>query len=256
MADVTLLPFDYVIVVIAGFAAGFVDSIAGGGGMISMPTLLWLGLPPHVALATNKLQSALGTSFSTANYARRGLVSSEGLAPGIACTAVAAFGGAWCISQLSADLLMQLIPWLLAAIFAYVLFTPRLGEVRRAARLPVFGFHVLFGAGLGFYDGFFGPGTGSFWTFGYVVLLGYTLPHATGHTKVMNLTSNLAALAWFAGHGGVAWGLGAGMGVANILGALTGSTLAIRRGAGFIRSFVLLVVGATIARLVWVSLQD
>jgi len=87
------------------------------------------------------------------------------------------------------------------------------------------------------------------------VLLGYTLPHATGHTKVMNLTSNLASLAWFAWHGDVAWWLGVCMGTANIAGALTGSTLAIRRGAGFIRGFVLVAVGATIARLVWNSVH-
>lgn len=256
MTELTLAFGDYVIVILAGFAAGFVDSIAGGGGMISMPTLLTLGVPPHVALATNKLQSSLGTCFSTANYAQRGLVTRDGLGLGITVTAGAAFAGAWSISQLPADLLMLLIPWLLGAIFIYVLVSPRLGTVKRQARWSVSVFHLVFGAALGFYDGFFGPGTGSFWTLGYVVLLGYTLPHATGHTKVMNLTSNLASLAWFASHGLVAWGLGACMGLGNIAGAWTGSSLAIRRGAGFIRGFVLAVVGATIARLLWQTLRS
>lgn len=240
-------------VCVAGFAAGFVDSIAGGGGLISMPALLAAGLPPHLALGTNKLQSALGTSFATGNYARRGLVTREGLASGVTCTAVAAFAGAWAVTRLPGDFLVRVIPWLLAAIFLYVLASPRVGETRRAARLGVVAFHVALGCALGFYDGFFGPGTGTFWTAGYVVLLGFTLPHATGHTKVMNLTSNLASLAWFAWHGDVFWSVGVAMGGANIAGALLGSTLAIRRGAGFIRAFFLLAVGATIARLLWRS---
>lgn len=243
----------YVVLPIAGFVAGFIDSIAGGGGLISMPALLSVGLPPHLALGTNKLQSALGTTFASTNYARQGLVSREGLAPGILCTALAALAGAWSVTHLSGDRLVRVIPWLLGAIFIYALASPNLGAVRRTARMPVPAFHGLFGLGLGFYDGFFGPGTGSFWTLGYVVLLGYTLPHATGHTKVMNLTSNVASLAWFAWHGDVWWIVGSSMGAANIAGALLGSTLAIKRGAKFIRAFVLLAVGATIVRLLWNS---
>jgi uncharacterized membrane protein YfcA len=240
-------------VAMAGFAAGLIDSIAGGGGMISLPALLAAGVPPHFALGTNKLQSALGTSFATANYARRGCITIEGLGLGVAVTAVAAFAGAWCDTRMSADLLVRVIPWLLVAIFIHVLVSPRVGEERRKARLGVVGFHVAAGCVLGFYDGFFGPGTGSFWTMGFVVLMGFNLPHATGHTKVMNLTSNVASLVWFAAHGSVFWTLGAVMGGANIAGALLGSHLAIRNGARFIRAVFLLVVGATIARLFWQS---
>ncbi len=221
--------------------------------MISLPALLAAGLPPHLALGTNKLQSALGTTFAAANYARRGCVSGEGLATGIAATGLAAFAGAWCVSRLPADLLVRVIPWLLVAIFTYVLLSPKIGEKRTSARLRVALFGVGGGAALGFYDGFFGPGTGSFWTMGFVVLLGYPLPQATGHTKVMNLTSNLASLAWFAWQGSVFWSVGATMGAANIAGALLGSHLAIRQGAGFIRAAFLVVVGATIARLLWRS---
>lgn len=238
-----------------GFAAGFVDSIAGGGGLISMPALLAAGMPPHFALGTNKLQSAMGTTFATANYARRGLVTREGLALGVGVTAAAAFLGAYAVTRLPGDLLVRVIPWLLGAIFLYVLVSPRIGDERRHARLGTSVFHGAFGLVLGFYDGFFGPGTGTFWTMGYVMLLGFALPHATGHTKAMNLTSNVASLAWFALHGDVLWLAGALMGLANIAGALTGSALAIRRGAGFIRVVFLLVVGATIARLVWRSFE-
>lgn len=240
---------------VVGFCAGFVDSIAGGGGLISMPALLAAGVPPHLALGTNKLQSAMGTTFAAANYARRGLVTREGLVLGVGITAPAAFVGAYAITRMSGDLLVRVIPWLLGAIFLYVLVSPRVGDERRHARLGPAVFHVAAGLVLGFYDGFFGPGTGSFWTMGYVALLGFSLPHATGHTKVMNLTSNLASLGWFLAHGDVLWLPGVLMGAANIAGALTGSTLAIRRGAGFIRWVFLLVVGATIARLVWRSLE-
>jgi len=244
-----------IVLAIVGFAAGFVDSIAGGGGLISMPALLAAGMPPHLALGTNKLQSAMGTSFATANYARRGLIEREGLALGVGVTAPAAFLGALAVTRLPGDLLVRVIPWLLGAIFLYVLLSPRIGDERRHARLAPAVFHGVAGLVLGFYDGFFGPGTGTFWTMGYVMLLGLPLPHATGQTKAMNLTSNLASLAWFALHGDVAWLAGLLMGAANIAGALTGSTLAIRRGAGFIRVVFLLVVGATIARLVWRSFE-
>lgn len=238
----------------AGFAAGFIDSIAGGGGMISLPALLAAGLPPHLALGTNKLQSALGTTFSAANYARRGWVTKEGLATGITWTALAAFGGAWCVSRLPADLLVRVIPWLLVAIFAYVAASPKVGVARTRARFSTTAFNVLGGCALGFYDGFFGPGTGSFWAMGFVLLLGYPLPQATGHTKVMNLASNVASLVWFAVQGHVLWLLGATMGAANIAGALLGSHLAIRKGVCFIRGAFLVVVAATIARLLWRSL--
>jgi hypothetical protein len=237
----------------AGFAAGFVDSVAGGGGLISLPALLAAGLPPHLALGTNKLQSAMGTSFAAANYARRGLAGREGLALGAACTGLAALAGAACVSRIAGGVLVRVIPWLLAAIFFHAAAKPRIGETPSRPRVGVTAFGAGAGLVLGFYDGFFGPGTGSFWTAGFVLLAGLALPQATGRTKVMNLASNLASLAWFSGHGDVAWALGASMGVANIGGALLGSHLAIRKGARFIRVFFLIAVGATIARLAWRS---
>jgi uncharacterized membrane protein YfcA len=249
--DLVLDPSAWLLIALAGFAAGFIDSIAGGGGMISLPALLTAGLPPHLALGTNKLQSALGTSFSTANYASRRLVMADGLAVGIPATALAAFAGAWLVTRMSADLLVRTIPWLLIAIFVFVLLAPKLGVQRGRARMGSAGFYCAFGLLLGFYDGFFGPGTGTFWTFGFLLLLGYTLPHATGQTKTVNLTSNVASLVWFAWHGEVAWLLGLAMGSANVCGALVGSSLAIKRGAGFIRVCFLAVVGATILRLLW-----
>jgi hypothetical protein len=243
-----------VLLAAAGFAAGLVDSIAGGGGIISLPALLAFGLPPHLALGTNKLQACLGTTLATANYARRGLLDGSQLPLGVLCTGAGALAGALLVTRLPSGWLARAVPWLLLGIFVYVVRSPRIGASagRRILPLPVFS--VVFGLGLGFYDGFFGPGTGSFWTVAFLGLLGFTLPRATANTKAMNLTSNAVALAWFAFHGDVAWRTGLAMGVSNVAGAFIGSSLAIERGARLIRTVFLGVVAATLARLVWRSL--
>jgi uncharacterized membrane protein YfcA len=242
------------LLLVAGFAAGFVDAIAGGGGIISLPALLAFGLPPHLALGTNKLQAALGTTLATANYARRGLLERSQLRLGVLFTAAGALTGALLVSHLPSGWLARVVPWLLVAIFVYVARSPRVGAAARRPMMRVSVFSIVFGLSLGFYDGFFGPGTGSFWTVAFLGLLGFTLPRATANTKAMNLTSNVVALAWFAFHGDVAWRLGLAMGASNVAGAFVGSSLAIERGARLIRTVFLAVVAATLGRLVWRSL--
>src|SRR5579862_7913447 len=143
-------PLLVVALALAGFAAGFVDSIAGGGGIISLPALLAAGLPPHLALGTNKLQACLGTTMAATNYARRGLVTSAELPVGIACTAVGSLTGAALVTHLSSTWLARAIPWLLVAIFVYVVRAPRFGAASRAARLGPASFAALAGLVLGF----------------------------------------------------------------------------------------------------------
>ncbi|MGH7440950.1 MAG: TSUP family transporter [Polyangiaceae bacterium] len=247
-------PLVVLALILAGFAAGFVDSIAGGGGIISLPALLAAGLPPHLALGTNKLQACLGTTMAATNYARRGLVTTAELPVGVACTAAGSLGGAALVTHLSSMWLARAIPWLLVAIFAYVVRAPRFGAASCAARLGAGPFGALFGLVLGFYDGFFGPGTGSFWMIGFIALRGLSFPQATAQTKVMNLTSNAVALAWFAAHGDVVWSLGLCVGAANVAGAATGSSLAVEKGAPLIRAFFLVAVAATLAHLARKSL--
>jgi uncharacterized protein len=249
-----LSPLETVLLALAGFSAGFVDSIAGGGGVISLPALLAVGVPPHLALGTNKLQASLGTSFAAANYARRGQVDRAQLLPGVGCTAAGALAGAMLAVRLPSTWLGHVVPWLLLAILVYAVRSPELGDAPRRARMTIATFSVVFGLSLGFYDGFFGPGTGSFWTLAFLGLLGLALPRATAQTKVMNLTSNVVALAWFGVHGEVLWRLGLGIGAANVAGALAGSSLAIGRGARFIRVFFLVAVAATLLRLIWQNL--
>ena len=236
---------------LAGGFAGFVDSIAGGGGLIALPALLAAGVPPHQALATNKLQGTFGTLSATTNYIRLGHMRLGELLPGIAATLAGAALGAWAVQQFSAGFLKGLIIVMMMAIFLYTLLTPKLGLEPKPHRIPHWLFHLLFGLLLGFYDGFFGPGTGSFWTLALVLLLGLDLKAATARTKVFNLTSNIVALVVFIFSGLVIWRIGLAMGAGQLAGAWAGSTLVHRRDVSFIRVFFLLVVAATILKLLW-----
>ena len=235
----------------AGCLAGFIDSIAGGGGIITVPALLAVGVPPHQALATNKLQSSCGSLTAALNYARLGLMEPRRLAVGFACTLAGGVAGAVAVQHCSAGFLENLIILLLAALFVYTLFSPQLGFTRRPHRMNRTVFYTLAGLGIGFYDGFFGPGTGSFWTIALVLLLGLDLKQATARTKLFNMTSNLAALAMFLHAGLVLWGAGLAMGIGQVLGAFCGSTLVSRHEMRFIRHFFLVVVAATILKLLY-----
>ncbi|MFM8360665.1 MAG: TSUP family transporter [Verrucomicrobiota bacterium] len=235
----------------AGGIAGFVDAIAGGGGLITVPALLAAGLPPRLALGTNKLQSSCGTLLATWQYQQAGLIAWRPLAAGVAITFVAALAGAWTVTRIDPGFLRRLIPFLLLAIAACVALRPDLGRDPRPARLSRPAFHLLFGLALGFYDGFFGPGTGSFWMMAGVLVLGLDFRQATGHTKAMNLASNLASLLWFVLAGQVDLAAGAIMAAGQLLGARLGAGLVITRGVRLIRPIFLTMVLALTAKLFW-----
>jgi uncharacterized membrane protein YfcA len=232
-----------------GLLAGFVDSIAGGGGLIALPVLLSAGLPPSLALGTNKFQGSFGTLSASYNFIRKGKVDLKKSWVGIVFTLVGAGAGAGLIQHLDPSFLKNLIPIMLMVVFVYTLLNKQLGFKRREARMPQQGFFILFGLGLGFYDGFFGPGTGSFWTAALLVLLGYDMTRAAGTTRIMNFTSNIVALGIFIAGDNVLYQAGICMAVGQIIGARLGSGLAIRNGARFIRPIFLAVVFMTIARL-------
>jgi len=239
----------YLLLVMAGFLAGFIDSIAGGGGLIALPALLFAGLPPQLALGTNKLQGTFGTFFAARNYLKHGHASMQDSLKGILWTLAGAATGAGVVQVLSPDLIKPLIPFLLIGVFIYTLFSKNLGSIDRKARLSNNSFFLLAGLSLGFYDGFFGPGTGSFWTLAFMVLLGFNMTKATGYTKIMNFTSNFVALVVFIVGGNVYYRVGLLMAVGQIIGARVGSGLAIKKGVRFIRPLFLLVVLLTILRL-------
>ena len=244
----------YPLLFAAGFSAGLVDSIAGGGGIISLPVLLNLGLPPQLALGTNKFQSSFGSVAASWQYARRGLVELRACRFGILTTLIGALLGALAVQHVAAQVLEKIIPALLAAIVVYLVFQPKVGLEDRRPILAPTSFYLAFGLGLGFYDGFFGPGVGSFWAVAFVLLLGQNLTRATAHTKVMNATSNLASLALFAAAGLVAVGAGLTMAAGQVLGARLGAGLVVRRGARFVRPALLVMAALTIIRLLWVNL--
>lgn len=241
----------YGIFLLTGMFAGFVDSIAGGGGIITFPVLLASGMPPHIALATNKLQSSFGSFTASFNYIHKGLVKLKDVWQGILFTFIGASLGTTSILFLDAEFLSKIIPLMLIAIFLYMLFGPKVGEYDRKSVLKPPLFYLLFGLLLGFYDGFFGPGTGAFWTIAMVALLGLNLKSATAQTKVMNFTSNIVSLGVFLIGGQVLWVVGVLMGTGQILGAYIGSTLVVKKEVKFIRTFFLTIVGITILKLVY-----
>lgn len=224
-----------------GLLAGFVDAVAGGGGMIGIPALLFVGLPPVSALATNKLQGVVGTAMAAVTFWRRGFVSLRALLPAIAMTFAGSLVGALTVKQVDVSLLELAVPVALIGIALYFLFSPSLSDNDRAARLPFSLAVPVIGLVLGFYDGVFGPGTGSFFTICFVTLLGLGVTRAAGHTKVLNFTSNLAALAIFIPSGDVVWPAAIAMAAGQLVGGYAGARAGIRFGARLIRPLVVII---------------
>ena len=235
--------------------AGTVDAIAGGGGMLTVPALLSCGLPPQVALGTNKLQSTFGSGGAAWYFLRTRRVDWAGCRLGVTLTAAGALAGAAAVQLIAPDSLRRLIPAALLLVVAFLLLRPKFGEARGEARMNPRTFDWLFGLCIGFYDGFLGPGTGTFWAMALVALRGHDLVDATARTKVMNFASNAASLALFAcaGHLHVATGLT--MGCGQWLGSQLGSRLALRRGQRFIRLVMLAVAAALAVKLLRDGIQ-
>ncbi len=240
-----------IILALTGIMAGFVDSIAEGGGIITLPVLLSLGFPPHMALGTNKFQASFGSVTSTIRYYKKGLFTLKETWPGIIFTLAGAIIGTVLIQRINADFLAKAIPVLLLAIFIYTLLSPKMGSVDKQVKMSPYIFLPIAGIILGFYDGFFGPGTGAFWTISLVALYGINLKKATGTTKAMNCTSNIVSLTVFLIGGKVFFLAGIIMGAGQIFGAWFGSHMVIKHNTKFIRIFFLIVVAATIARMIW-----
>jgi uncharacterized protein len=225
-------------------SAGLVDAIAGGGGLITVPALLWAGLAPVEALATNKAQGVFGTLASTAHFVRRGTIDLRSAVLAVLCTFAGAAIGALAVQFIATDLLSRLIPLLLIGFALYFLFSPRVSDIDSRRRLGTGAFALLVGTGVGFYDGFFGPGTGTFFAMGYVALLGYNLRRATAHAKLLNFTSNLAAFLFFIAGGQILWGIALTMAAGQFAGGWIGAHLVIRHGTRLIRP---LLVAASLA---------
>ena len=256
----TFPPGVLALLALAAFAAGVVDAVAGGGGLITVPALLAAGLPPHLALGTNKGQSVFGSGASLLRFARAGLVDPR--------RARIAFPGGFAGSLLGAALVLLLRPAvlrpvvlvLLVGVAVFMAFRPTLpaaaapGATSAPRRWPLAARHatgatLLIALAIGAYDGFFGPGTGTFLIVAFALVLGDGLTRASGEAKVVNFASNLAALALFASRGVVVWQVALPMAAAQFAGSTLGAHLAVRRGDSFVRRVVLLVVLALVLKL-------
>ncbi|WP_440995619.1 TSUP family transporter [Arhodomonas sp. SL1] len=246
-----LEPHWYLVLVAVAFAAGWLDAIAGGGGLIALPALLLAGVPPLGALATNKLQGAVGAMTAAVSYAREGWVDLRWAAGLIVASFLGASAGTWLVQGMDTSVVERLLPLLLAVMVLYFALSPRLSDLESAPRMGRWAYGLTAAPGIAFYDGFFGPGTGSFFTASAVALLGASARRAVALTKVLNVTSNIASLALFVAGGHILWGVGAAMVVGQLAGAILGARMAIRGGVALIRPLVILSCLAMLTRLLW-----
>lgn len=233
---------------VAAVAAGFIDAIAGGGGLITIPALLAAGVAPVAAIATNKVQGSFGTAAATWTFWRKGRIDFALLKWPLIAAVVGAVLGAITVSFVDTAWLMVLLPVLLIGIAVYFLVGPKASDEDVHARLTPFAFGAVAG-GIGFYDGFFGPGAGSFYALALVTLLGMGLTKATAHTKALNFASNLISVIVFAIGGHVLWAVGLIMAVGQVLGGWLGSHAAMRFGPRLIRPLLVVICLGMVAKL-------
>lgn len=215
--------------------AGFIDAIAGGGGLLTIPALLSAGIPPTMALGTNKLQ-ACGGSFSASLYfVRQKAVNLRQISLLILLTFIGAACGTIFVQMIDVNSLKMLLPFLVLIIGIYFLFSPTVGNEDRKQRIsfPLFAFSAA--AGIGFYDGMFGPATGSFFTLAFILLLGFNLPKAVAHAKVLNFTSNFASLIFFMLGGAILWKIGFIMMIGQFIGGTLGARMVVTKGKKLVR---------------------
>lgn len=238
-----------IMLALAGFAAGFVDSIAGGGGLITVPALLIAGFAPVEALGTNKLQGLFGSGSATLAYAAKGHVHLRQQLPSALMALAGGVLGALAATVAPAAILSAALPIVLVAIALYFAIKPNMDDIDRVRRLSPFLFGLMIVPAVGFYDGIFGPGAGSFYMLAFVSLAGYGILKATAHTKLLNFSSNIGGFVIFASVGVIAWKIGLVMGVAQFLGARLGAHMAIKNGARLIKPLLVIVCVALAAKL-------
>jgi uncharacterized membrane protein YfcA len=249
--------FDFALLAVAAFVAGLVDAVVGGGGLIQIPAIFAV-FPkevPATLLGTNKLASMCGTTVAAVKYARRVQVAWSAAAPAAIAAFVMAFAGAWTVTRVPADFVRSLLPLILLAVAVYTFKKKDFGSVHAplhsgmTERLLAMGV----GAFIGFYDGFFGPGTGSFLLFLFVRFFGFDFLGASAAAKVVNVACNVSALIWFGYSGHLIWKLAALMAVCQVAGSLIGTRLALKHGSGFVRKLFLVVVSLLIVKTAYDS---
>jgi len=244
---------DLLILCAFSLIAGFVDAAVGGGGLIQLPAALILlpGVPVPTVLGTNKFASFFGTSIAVQRYAPHVKMDWSVVAPAALAAFIFAFLGSRAVSLLNPALLRPLVLGLLVVVAIYVFLVKDLGLIHQPKHAPpkarMLG--LLVGSVLGFYDGFFGPGMGSFLIFAFVGIFGFDFLAASASAKALNWSTNLASLIYFSWNGNVLFQIGLAMAACNVVGAIIGSRLAIAKGSRFVRIFFLVVVGGLIVKL-------
>jgi uncharacterized membrane protein YfcA len=241
------------VLAVVAFCAGFFDAIAGGGGLITLPALFLAGLEPISAIATNKFQAAAATISATAVFARKGLIEWREGRFLILFGLLGGSCGALLVSSVNKQWLEACVPVLLILVAVYFAFSPRLGNEERRKRISILLFSFTIAPLLGFYDGVFGPGTGSFFMVGFVLLCGLGLMRAISFTKLANASSNLGSLAIFITKGAVLWPLAVAMALASFIGAQLGARAAVRVGPRLIKPMMIVVCLALAIKLLSVE---
>ncbi|MGO1850356.1 TSUP family transporter [Microbacterium sp.] len=252
MPEIDVLSF--VLLLVAALAAGWVDAVVGGGGLIQLPALLLApGIAPLQALATNKLSSVMGTAVAAATYSRRVKPDLRTAVPLAVAALVGAVCGAMLATLVPAEAFDPIILVVLIGVGAFTVFKPKLGvhTKRRWHGWKHVTAATVIGLAVGTYDGALGPGTGSFFVIAFVSVLGYAFMPASAFAKIANLCTNIGALAFFIPAGHVIWGLGLAMGAANLVGAYFGARTAVSKGSRFVRVVFIVVIAALIAKISW-----
>ncbi|MFI8711724.1 TSUP family transporter [Brevibacillus brevis] len=242
-----------VLLAVFGFVAAFIDSTVGGGGLISLPALLGLGMPPYLALGTNKLAGTISSATSSYTFIKNGKFDKKLMLILFPVSLIGAFFGAKTVLFVPQEFLKVLVVIMMALIFVYTLFNKRFGQDSNYKGLTKFtlGIGIPFTFLIGFYDGFFGPGTGSFFVFLMVLLFGYDFVIAAGNGRILNLASNISALFVFTMEGKVVFMTGLIMGIAMLLGANLGAKMAIKTGVRYVRPLFLVVSITLIVKMVY-----
>ncbi len=243
---------EWIFVTLASMFAGFVDAIVGGGGLILVPALFgaFPSAQPATLLGTNKSASVWGTLISARQYAQRVDMRWAAIGPAALAGFAASFLGAWTVTVINPDMLRKALPIILVVVLAYTLYKKQLGQThapRYSGRTEAL-IACCIGATIGFYDGFFGPGAGSFFVFLLVRLLGYDFLNASASAKILNLATNIAALILFTAKGHVWWHIAVPLALANVLGSMLGTWMALKKGSGFVRGIFIVVVSALIVK--------
>ncbi|GEC93442.1 MULTISPECIES: sulfite exporter TauE/SafE family protein [Brevibacillus] len=242
-----------VLLAVFGFIAAFIDSTVGGGGLISLPALLGLGMPPYLALGTNKLAGTISSATSSYTFIKSGKFDKKLMLILFPVSLIGAYFGAKTVLFVPQEFLKVLVVIMMALIFVYTLFNKRFGQDSNYKGLTKFtlGIGIPFTFLIGFYDGFFGPGTGSFFVFLMVLLFGYDFVIAAGNGRILNLASNISALFVFTMEGKVVFMTGLIMGIAMLLGANLGAKMAIKTGVRYVRPLFLVVSITLIVKMVY-----